>query len=447
MSDIRISQVMIVKNEEKNIERALSWGRGVACEQIVVDTGSTDATVQLAEKMGATVYHFDWCNDFSAAKNFAIARCSGDWIAFLDADEYLMEEDAAKLQTLIAECDRQKYELVTHAIYNLDGHGGIKSVQVQGRFFKNNGCIRYVNAIHECLVSDTGDLKAYDAGDGLRVYHTGYMDEVLKEKNAEGRNRTMLVEALKKTPEDVELCAYLADVYFTEGDFEKARELYEKSIALQKKQHRKPDQRLALSYAGLMQAELNQGGKKEKINALYKEAVYRFPKEPDLPFIKGSIELQYEDYASAADHLMDALVKLNQYGYVGQGLMTVGNLMMIYKNASYALYKAGREEQAFDLVQEVIKNDPDDLNAIATWLEILRLWRDKNQITEEAEAAHINALYPMAELKRRMYVMQAAGNTGDAWLVSYVASLFSDAELAALKKDGFAKEAFDILEK
>ena len=55
----KISQCMIVKNEEKNMEQALSWGKGVVSEQIVVDTGSTDRTVEIAQKLGATVYHFD----------------------------------------------------------------------------------------------------------------------------------------------------------------------------------------------------------------------------------------------------------------------------------------------------------------------------------------------------------------------------------------------------
>ena len=69
---MRISQCMIVKNEEKNIERALSWGRSLMWEQIVVDTGSTDRTVELAEKLGAKVFSFPWIDDFSAAKNYAI---------------------------------------------------------------------------------------------------------------------------------------------------------------------------------------------------------------------------------------------------------------------------------------------------------------------------------------------------------------------------------------
>src|SRR5699024_4697847 len=88
MKKARLSQCMIVKNEEENIRRALSWGKGRVCEQIVVDTGSTDRTVEIAKEMGAKVYHFKWREDFSAAKNYAIEQASGDWIAFLDADEY-----------------------------------------------------------------------------------------------------------------------------------------------------------------------------------------------------------------------------------------------------------------------------------------------------------------------------------------------------------------------
>lgn len=96
-SELRLSQCMIVKNEEKNIQRALSWGKEFMWEQIVVDTGSTDRTAELAKEMGAKVFVFPWINDFSAAKNYAIEQASGDWIAFLDADEYFSPEDAKKL--------------------------------------------------------------------------------------------------------------------------------------------------------------------------------------------------------------------------------------------------------------------------------------------------------------------------------------------------------------
>ena len=85
---IRISQCLIVKNEESNIERALSWGKDMMWEQIVVDTGSSDRTVELAGKAGAKVFSFPWTDDFAAAKNYALEQAEGEWIAFLDAEEY-----------------------------------------------------------------------------------------------------------------------------------------------------------------------------------------------------------------------------------------------------------------------------------------------------------------------------------------------------------------------
>ena len=77
---------MIVKNEEKNIRRALSWAKDIVFEQIVVDTGSTDRTVEIAKEMGEKVYLFQLIDDFAAAKNYAIEQASGEWIEFLDAD-------------------------------------------------------------------------------------------------------------------------------------------------------------------------------------------------------------------------------------------------------------------------------------------------------------------------------------------------------------------------
>ena len=98
---VRISQCMIVKNEENNIQRALSWGKGLVSEQVVVDTGSTDQTMEIARRMGAIVYEFPWKDDFSAAKNFAISKTKYEWIAFLDADEYLAPDAKEKVRDYI----------------------------------------------------------------------------------------------------------------------------------------------------------------------------------------------------------------------------------------------------------------------------------------------------------------------------------------------------------
>ena len=129
-SRAKISQCMIVKNEEKNIEKALSWGKGVVSEQIVVDTGSTDRTVELAEKMGAKVYHFEWIDDFSAAKNFAISKAKYEWIALLDADEYFSEEDAKKLLFYIRQLNDSKYDIIATAWVHINNDGRVIAVGV-----------------------------------------------------------------------------------------------------------------------------------------------------------------------------------------------------------------------------------------------------------------------------------------------------------------------------
>ena len=118
---IRLSQCMIVKNEEKNIRRALSWGKDILWEQIVVDTGSTDRTAALAKEMGAKVFYFSWIDDFAAAKNFAIDQASGDWIAFLDADEYFSPEDVKKLLPILEELDREGFYAASARWVQVDG--------------------------------------------------------------------------------------------------------------------------------------------------------------------------------------------------------------------------------------------------------------------------------------------------------------------------------------
>ena len=85
----RLSVCMIVKNEERFLGQCLASVKDIADELIVIDTGSTDRTVEIAREHGAQVGYFEWCNDFAAARNASIAPATGDWILFLDADEEL----------------------------------------------------------------------------------------------------------------------------------------------------------------------------------------------------------------------------------------------------------------------------------------------------------------------------------------------------------------------
>ena len=209
---VRLSQCMIVKNEEKNINRALSWAKKAAFEQIVVDTGSTDRTVEIAESMGAKVFHIDWINDFAVAKNYAIEQATGNWIAFLDADEYLSPEDTDKLMVVLKEIEenpemRNNVLILSTPLINLDDRNRAFSVYRQRRIFRNMKNIRYTGRIHEALTVHEGVISIND----ISIIHTGYASSSYSETSKHDRNIGMLREELEKSPDDIDIKAYLAD--------------------------------------------------------------------------------------------------------------------------------------------------------------------------------------------------------------------------------------------
>ena len=218
---------MIVKNEESNIERALSWGKRIMWEQIVVDTGSTDRTVEIAAKMGAKVFRFSWIDDFAAAKNYAIEQAEGDWIALLDADEYMTEQDGEKLVTVLQEADQKGMDGLSMGWQQIDEEGRIFSSGTQVRVFRNHPDIRYRRRIHEQLESVSGrKLRLGDVVMELSVFHTGYQSKAMAERKASERNRHLILEELKDHPNDYEMLGYMGDEYYISGNMKEAERWY-----------------------------------------------------------------------------------------------------------------------------------------------------------------------------------------------------------------------------
>ena len=98
---VKLSACLIVKNEEQRLAQCLDSLRSLANEIIVVDTGSSDRTVTIAQEYQARVFHFAWNDDFSQARNYAIAQAKGEWILVIDADELLEQSAIAILQTVM----------------------------------------------------------------------------------------------------------------------------------------------------------------------------------------------------------------------------------------------------------------------------------------------------------------------------------------------------------
>jgi glycosyltransferase involved in cell wall biosynthesis len=101
-----ISLAYILKNEEAYIERSILSAAPVAFEIVAVDTGSTDSTKMICERLGADIHDLEWTDDFSAARNYAVSKCTGDWILMLDADEHIEGEAISRIPAAIDEANR-----------------------------------------------------------------------------------------------------------------------------------------------------------------------------------------------------------------------------------------------------------------------------------------------------------------------------------------------------
>ncbi|MEL1136139.1 glycosyltransferase family 2 protein [Desulfitobacterium sp. THU1] len=220
---MKISACMIAKNEERVIARCIESYREAVDEIIVVDTGSTDQTVAIAKDLEAQVFHFDWIDDFAAAKNYAISKAKGDWIIFLDADEYFADGTGVNLRAYLEKLDKA-YGAVACRMLNIDETSGkIINEIVHVRIFKNDKLLRYLNPIHEALYYNRkgANLQAHLADRReLIIHHTGYSTGVKNDKAC--RNLELLLRQLDgNTASKPEYYYYIADTYFTLSDWDK----------------------------------------------------------------------------------------------------------------------------------------------------------------------------------------------------------------------------------
>ena len=148
MRTLFIGLAMIVRNEAHIIERCLGSVRGLIDTWTIIDTGSTDRTVEIARQHGAHVGHFEWCNDFAAARNASIAPATGDWILFLDADEELSPAEKIELPSLLIQTQISLYRLPL-----INTHQGEKSQSYVPRLFRNPPGLMFYGCVHEGVLS------------------------------------------------------------------------------------------------------------------------------------------------------------------------------------------------------------------------------------------------------------------------------------------------------
>ena len=219
-----ISLCMMVKNEEEHLPRCLDSLKDVVDEIIIVDTGSTDRTVEIAESYGARVYHHPWENDFSKHRNQSISYASGAWILEMDADEEFFPEDAPKIKRILKETNADFLYLIC---YDLEKTGKVHGVFNKVQLFRNGLGMQYTKRVHNQL--QTVGRGEYTK---LRFRHFGYDLSPEKMDVKHKRTTTLLLEEIQKDPENPYSHSQLAASYSMNREFEKAIEEGELALKL-----------------------------------------------------------------------------------------------------------------------------------------------------------------------------------------------------------------------
>ncbi|MCA9557747.1 MAG: glycosyltransferase family 2 protein, partial [Myxococcales bacterium] len=196
-----ISLCMIVKNEARFLGRCLAGARDVVDQMVVVDTGSTDATVAIAEAAGAEVHHWAWRDDFAQARNVSLGYATGDWILILDGDERFAEGAAEALRALDLgpdAPDAYDFEVIN---YSTDRHRRSEAMlQRQIRLFRNRPNFRYSGHVHNQIADLASGWPLEGPPAPVAVEHFGYTPTVWAHQRKVER-LTMLERAVREQPD------------------------------------------------------------------------------------------------------------------------------------------------------------------------------------------------------------------------------------------------------
>jgi glycosyltransferase involved in cell wall biosynthesis len=228
----RVTLGMMVKNEEASVGDCLASMKGHVDEIVIVDTGSTDKTVEICESYGAKVYHHTWEDSFSIARNQVISHIHTPWMIQLDADEIMELEDAKKIRDQVRSAHKTTANLVHMVLINkAKGSDEVMSVINTGKIMRVVPDLYFTNRVHNRL-NCPGDVLQSN----LTIYHHGYSlpdKKVMKAKK--DRTTRLLKIQYTEQPEDPETSHYLAIQYLRMEDWEMAIEVGKRAVALWEK--------------------------------------------------------------------------------------------------------------------------------------------------------------------------------------------------------------------
>jgi tetratricopeptide (TPR) repeat protein len=222
---------MIVKNEAETLPSCLASVRDVVDEMVVLDTGSTDGTPDIARSLGARVEFFDWCDDFAIARNHALTYVHSDWVLVLDADERLTEAIAPQLRQAIQQEDALVVNLIRHEI------GATQSpYSLVSRLFRRHPAVQFARPYHAMIDDSVHQLMQQEPHwqimnlPEIAILHDGYQAGAIAGRDKMNRARLTMERFLVANPGEPYVCSKLGALYVQMGRVEHGMELLERGL-------------------------------------------------------------------------------------------------------------------------------------------------------------------------------------------------------------------------
>ena len=407
---MKLSLCVICKNEERTIERCINSVKNEVDEMIIVDTGSTDKTIDIAKSLGAEVFEIEWEKDFAKARNYAISKATGDWIIFLDADEYVLEEDRQYTRNYVIEAMNRDKEAILVEMINV-GDKDITSIFRPIRLFKRHSNIMYTGKIHEIIYRTDRTIKMLTFREPLRIMHDGYMSEVQNEKDKGKRNLELLLKEFGEKPKDANLCYYLMETYYGMGELEKGCEFADKVIEYG---NGTLIGILQMTYNTLLSMYQLLNRTKEEIRQKYDTAIQIDDKYPDFDYAYGAYLYNNELYEEAIIYFGKCLNKIESYNGIIQSTI-LGNITQVYQVISHCYLRQGKLQEALPFIIKILRIDRYEYNSLYNLVSNIGKIEAPERLAE-----FLYKLYDIRNPKDQEVLKVMAQKVGQVELLNYI---------------------------